>query len=432
MLGARGFAIVVVIILAGCRRPTVKPTSQLELSSSEALSPCALALAPHRGPSRIDDEIVRLQKEARAAVDRRKWLERLAWSFIAKARLSYDQGFYHLAEQCALCLESARPGDLEARLLRGHVLHSRHRFREAEALARGLVAVRGGPFDFGLLGDALFDQGRLSEAADAYQKMMDLKPCLESYSRAAQVRWLKGDVEGARQAMQLAVRAGSSQAGESTAWAYSRLAMYELAAGATDRAQAATTAALAQVPDYAPALLWRGRILLAAAQIEPAIAVLRQAAVADPLPEYQWVLAEALRAGGREAEARAVEEQLVRIGGRVDPRGLALFLATRRRDIPVALSLARQELESRGDVFTWDALAWALAASGDVSAARKTMARALAEGTQDARLFYHAAAIAREAGERQESRRWLAKASALKEMLLPCEQTMVIDELARL
>src|SRR5260370_19252617 len=142
--------------------------------------------------------------------------------------------------------------------------------------------------------------------------------------------------------------------------------------------------------------------------------MLRQAAAADPLPEYQWVLAEALRAGGGDADARAVEEQLVLRGARLDRRGLALFLATRRRDVPAALRLGRQELESRSDVFPLDALAWALAASGDIAAARQTMERALAEGTQDARLFYHAAAIAREAGERQESRRWLAKASALK------------------
>ena len=49
-------------------------------------------------------------------------------------------------------------------LLRGHVLISFHRFAEAEAIARELVEQRTLPFDYGLLGDALVEQGRLAEA----------------------------------------------------------------------------------------------------------------------------------------------------------------------------------------------------------------------------------------------------------------------------
>jgi hypothetical protein len=50
-------------------------------------------------------------------------------------------------------LESRQSGSPEAMLLRGHALHSQHRFHEAEALAQQLVAKRGLGFDYGLLGD---------------------------------------------------------------------------------------------------------------------------------------------------------------------------------------------------------------------------------------------------------------------------------------
>ncbi|MBI2466637.1 MAG: HupE/UreJ family protein, partial [Candidatus Rokubacteria bacterium] len=75
--------------------------------------------------------------------------------FVVKARVSFDPGFYKLAEQSALCIEQTRPGSVEALLLRGHVLHAMHRFREGV----GLENVLGGAprrrwllaFGFGLV-----------------------------------------------------------------------------------------------------------------------------------------------------------------------------------------------------------------------------------------------------------------------------------------
>ena len=89
------------------------------------------------------------------------------------------------------------PDDDGARLLLGHALASQHRFAEAEAIARQLAAQRGLPADHGLLGDALLSQGRLAEAGAAYQAMMDLRPDSHAYARAAELRWLTGDLEGA-------------------------------------------------------------------------------------------------------------------------------------------------------------------------------------------------------------------------------------------
>ena len=85
-----------------------------------------------------------------------------------------------------------------------------HRFGEAEAIARRLVTMREFVLDFGLLGDVLMEQGRLSEAAAAYQKMIDLKPFYQSYTRAAHLRWLKGDLERCRsRLMHAAIKAVS-------------------------------------------------------------------------------------------------------------------------------------------------------------------------------------------------------------------------------
>jgi tetratricopeptide (TPR) repeat protein len=109
-----------------------------------------------------------------------------------------------------------------------------------------------------LLGDVLLEQGRLEEAATAYQKMMQLKPGLQAYIRAAQLRWLKGDLDGALQIARLAVRASSPTDPEAAAWVTTKLALYSLQANALPQAGEACEAALQQMPDYAPALLARG------------------------------------------------------------------------------------------------------------------------------------------------------------------------------
>ena len=143
----------------------------------------------------------------------------------------FRPGFYKLAEQCARCIEKRNPQSQEAMLLRAHVLQNLHRFKESETLARRLVQQRGLSFDYGLLGDALMEQGKLSDAVEAYQRMMNLKPDLRAYARAAHMRWLKGDLEGAIEAMQLAVSAATPSDAESAAWVNTRLAFYEFQAG---------------------------------------------------------------------------------------------------------------------------------------------------------------------------------------------------------
>jgi tetratricopeptide (TPR) repeat protein len=88
--------------------------------------------------------------------------------------------------------------------------------------------------------------------------------------------------------------------------------------------------------------------------------------------------------------------------------------------------LTERELEERSDVFTHDARAWALAAAGEFTAAQGQLDHALAEGTQDARLFYHAAVIAAKSGRHDDARRWFDRATDFIHMLLPSEQRQLV------
>ena len=67
------------------------------------------------------------------------------------------------------------------------------------------------------------------------------------------------------------------------------------------------------------------------------------------------------------------------------------------------MQLARDELAIRPDVYGYDTLAWALLNAGDAAGADAPMQSALAAGTQDARLWYHAGLIALANGRPDEA-----------------------------
>ena len=381
-----------------------------------------IALSPQPGGDPLDRDIETVQRRIREAGEPRLFLEKLGWLYVAKARSSYDPGFYKLAEHCAAALEVADPQSPEAMLLRGHVFISFHRFAEAEAIARELVNQRALPFDYGLLGDALMEQGRLTEAVAAYQNMVDLRPDLQSYSRVAHMRWLKGDLDGAIEAGRMAAGAASPLDPEAGAWSLTRLAQYYFQAGSLADAKATCDSALTFSRDYPAALLLRSRMLLEANSFEEAVAPAQRAAQLNPLPEFQWVLADSLRAAGRADEAANVEANLTQFGAQSDPRTFALFLATRGEQGELAVQLAQRELRDREDIFTHDALAWALTTAGRPDEAWPHMEKALAEGTMDARLFTHAGVLAARLERRAEAEAWLAKARDLQRTLLPSER----------
>ena len=395
-------------------------------------SDLALVLIPPTGDTPADREISDLQEKIKQAPEQAALLERLGWTYVNLARVTNDPGFYKLAEQCAVAIAKRAPDSADAALLRGHVYEALHRFGDAEKTARDLVARRQFVFDYALLGDSLMEQGSLTEAVEAYQKMIDLKPCLQTYSRIAHMRWLKGDLPGAIEIARVAAAAGSPREPEPTAWAFTRLGIYSLQRGDFPAARKASDLALDLVPDFAPALLLRGKIFSAQSAPAEAVKAFEIAAEKNPVPEYLWALADALRADQRDSEAGQVEAKIHATGRSNDPRTFAIYLATRHTGAALSLELSQAELENRRDIFTLDALAWAQLANGDLKAARTNSALALAEGTQDARLFYHAAAIAAASRNGAGALEFSRKADAIRQMLLPSERAGLDRQIAAL
>lgn len=403
------------------------PRTEERFTAAEARE---MVLTRAEGSEQIDNDVRFWQQKAAVTPTSEAAWQKLGELFIAKARLSGDPGFYKLAELSSRVFESVAPDPSEALLLRGHALLAMHRFRDAENLAWWLTQHREQMRDHALLGDALIDQGRIAEAEEAYQVMIDLKPCLSSYSRIAHLRWIVGDREGAIEMLRLAIACGNYRDPEPLAWATTRLASLELQRGNLDAARTCTRRAQELVKDFPAALVAEARVLLAEDHVADAISKLERAVSSNPLPETQWLLADALRAAGRNSDAVTAEVKLKGEGALQDPRTYSLFLATRGHDAAKALQLAEAELDVRQDVLSYDTLAWAQAAAGDIASAHRNSKRALAAGTEDARLFLHAGLIARAAGESDEAAALFAKAQAIQATLFPSERQALQSAMA--
>ncbi|MGF1509706.1 MAG: tetratricopeptide repeat protein [Myxococcota bacterium] len=421
---------VLVMLLAlagqGCRARTDSRASAEEpptiADRPRTLDSRQWVLVPSGGRSPLDVEIRRLQERLRSAESSPRGFERLGWTFVRRGRRHQDPGDYRLARHAAEVLLQKDPQDAGGLLLFGYALHSLHHFAEAEVVARQLVDQRGLSFDYGLLGDALVDQGRLEEAAAAYQSMMDIRPGAQAFARAAHLLWLLGDDAAALRAWRKATSAVGPRNADTWAWMVSQRALHELRLGNVNVARSLVDAMRTRsyVNDSVSFKTISARVAWAEGDCRTALDSLGSESEMR-LASQRWLFIDLAQACGNSARAQRAERELVSSLGHLDPRGLALFLSTRRVQVQRAVDLASKEIQLRRDVFTLDALAWAHFAAGNVEAGGKLMKEALAVGNRDARLHLHAALLARSEGRHQHAARHLEVARRGRYTLFPSE-----------
>src|ERR687898_1489745 len=147
----------------------------------------------------------------------------LANAYLQRVRETGDPTLYTKTEDLldkASKLEAQSP---QLFATRGSLALARHDF--AVALQNGTRALALDPENaryYGIVGDAQIKQGMYEEAINSYQEMVDRRPDFDSFSRVAYARELYGDPEGAIEAMEFALQAGSGTP-ENVAWAHVQL-----------------------------------------------------------------------------------------------------------------------------------------------------------------------------------------------------------------
>jgi tetratricopeptide (TPR) repeat protein len=342
----------------------------------------------------------------------------LCSAFAQKARETGDFSFNQRAEAALDRANQIDPDNYDSLKLRAKLALTFHRFAEALELAKKAQALRPEDHDvYGALTDAYVELGQYEQAIAAAQKMVNLRPDTASYSRVSYLRTLHGDTEGAITAMKVAVKAADPSDPESVAWCRVQLGIELLHSGATAEAEREFDRALTVFPEYHLALAAKGQARVAAGDLETAIALYLRAQQRVPLPETAIALGDLYTRAGR-GEAARQQYQLVEFieqgnAGATYSRLLAIFYADHDVKVDEALALARREREVRADIYASDTLAWCLFKTGDLDAASREMEQALRLKTRDARLYFHAGAIADARGESRKAVEFLRKALAI-------------------
>jgi Flp pilus assembly protein TadD len=345
----------------------------------------------------------------------------LAIALSRRARETSDVTYYAQAEDALKKAAELAPDNFESAKIHVWLLLGRHEFPAALEAAKMLnKKVPDDVLVYGFLTDANAELGNYPDAENAAQWMLDLRPGnLPGMTRAAYLRELFGDADGAYELMEMAYQATVPTETEDRAWILSQMGHLRFVAGRTDDAENILQQALVLFPGYHYALGNLAKVRLVQSRYEDAVTLLRQRYQAAPHAENLYDLAEALALAGHEAESKAAfaefETKSLSEANRKDnsSRELVFYYADRARQPLKALNVAREEYSWRHDVFTLDAYAWALHANGQDVEAHMQIETALALGIRDSKILAHAGEIALKLGDRAAARTYLEQAVAL-------------------
>ncbi len=394
--------------MAGQTPSSVKPDSATIAAAKTSLSPA-------------EQSIAGAQKEIAKKPGQFTGYNQLAISLSRRARETSDITYYAQAEDALKKSFELAPGNMEGEKIHVWLLLGRHEFPAALEAAKILnKRVPDDVLVYGFLTDANAELGNYPAAENAAQWMLNLRPGnLPGMTRAAYLRELFGDVDGAYELMDMAYQSTVPTETEDRAWILSQMGHLRFVAGRTDDADNILKQALQIFPGYHYALGNLAKVRITQKRYDEAVTLLQQRYQAAPHAENLYDLAEALQLAGLDTEARKAfaefETKSLAESVRKDnsSRELVFYYADHAQQPAKALNVAKQEFAWRHDVYTLDAYAWALHVNGQDAEARKQIETALAVGIRDSKIFAHAGEIALELGDKTAAQRYLEESVSL-------------------
>ena len=345
----------------------------------------------------------------------------LATALVRRAQETSDVTFYTQAEDAVRKSLELSPNNFDAEKIQVSILLGEHEYPAALQTAQALnKKVPDDVMVYGLLTDANVELGNYNDAVIAAQWMLNLRPGnLPALIRAAHLRELTGDTEGAYELMELAYQSTPPTETAERAQILTQMGHLRLTSGITGAAEKFFQQALAAFPGYPAALANLAQVRIAQNRYEDAVVLLQQRYQGAPYAGNLYDLAKALQLAGRNCEAKKAfadfeTKSLLESSKRQNSNlELVLYYVDHAHDPGKALRVAREEYAWRHDVYTLDAYAWALHANGHNTEARKQIEAALAVGIRDAELFRHAAEIASKLGDTPAAENYLKQSIEL-------------------
>ncbi len=362
-----------------------------------------------------------VQQQARLNKNSYDWqaYDNLGIAFLQKVRETGDPIYYTKADGLLHRALELNAQDSAAMSALGSLALARHQFREG--LDWGEKARTLNPYNahnYGVIGDAQIELGLYDDAVQTFQTMVNRLPDLSSYARVSYARELRGDLDGAMEAMRQAVSAGGPNA-ENTNWTRVQLGNLYYERGKFDEAEREYQKALNYYPDYPYAQVGLGNVAIARRDYAAALSLYVRVVNVMPLPQFVITLGDLYTTAGQSDLAAQqyglvhVEQELFEANGVDLDVEMALYNADHNLDLALALARARAAYARRPSITVADVLAWTLYKTGDFAEAQQMMNQALRLGTRNALMDYHAAMIAYQLGQKQAAADYLSQAISL-------------------
>ncbi|HLA08302.1 MAG TPA: tetratricopeptide repeat protein [Anaerolineales bacterium] len=339
--------------------------------------------------------------------------------YIRQARETGDVSSYQRAEAALSQALDLLPGYAPAGALLASAHYAQHNFDQALELAERVYESNPKTTSAQvIIGDAYLSLGNYEQAETIYQELGKTEATPPVLARLAHLEELKGNPKEAlhllRRAAGDALRSGGTR--ESVAWYLLRVGDMYFNIGEIKESGTYYEASLRVFENYHLALAGLGKVRAAQGKYDEAIAYYQRAISIVPQPDFLAALGDIYMLTNQPDEAqlqyKTVEYigKLAGINKQIYNRQLANFYSDHDLHLKEALRLALAELESRKDLYGYDAAAWAYYKNGKFEEARVLMDQAMALGTRDARLFYHAGMIALQLGDEAQAREYLEQA----------------------
>jgi len=345
----------------------------------------------------------------------------LATALVLRAQETFDAAFYAEAEEAVRKSLALSPDNFETEKIQVSILLGEHEYPAALGQAQALN--KRVPDDltlYGLLTDADAELGNYKDAEEAATWMLNLRRGNRpAYIRAARLRELFGDVEGAYEMADLAFQSTIPSEVEERASLLTQMGHFRLASGNTDAAEKLFQQALTAFPNYRDALGNLAQLRITQKRYAEAVVLFQQTYQGAPLAGNLYDLAEALQLAGRDTEAKKAfaDFEITSLAESAHKdnsnRKLIVYYADHAHQPAKALKIAQQEYAWRHDVYTLDAYAWALHVNGRDAEARKQIETALAVGICDSEIFAHAGEISLRQGDQAAAQKYLQAAVSL-------------------
>jgi tetratricopeptide (TPR) repeat protein len=365
-------------------------------------------------PTPLDRELSRTLRAIRARPESADAWLRLGDALTQRSRDTLDFSLYSAIEKIYLHARRLDPQAADALAGLAWAAGACHRFDDSVAWAAlALKADPDLPAAHGILGDAAVELGRHAEAERHYQRMLDLRPDLGSYSRAAHLLYLQGNATRALALMRQALRAGGENP-EHTAWCVAQLAAMLCREGAARAAHQLVATLLARAPNNPLLLAASGQTHAALGDTDAALAAYEESRKRAPQHTTLAALHDLHLAAGRLDDAARMAAEVEKLHAALRSQKihggegqLARFYADRAEKLEEAIRLAEFEQAHHQTVFTADTLAWAYFRAGRIDDAAKLLPAMLGHRAPDPAILYHAGLIEEARGQRVAAQRHL-------------------------